>query len=259
MGWKIVGSFLPCIVLLTFSFHHNIHDKNKSRKHRQHNFTFKDIYSRPIINSIEFHLSFLPLLFFTFFLSPITTILTKQIRLKQQKHQNQKHHHFSLHNFSSGYLFIFCFSWCYALMKPTPNFFTLIIFVQWGRVSGYPRSRFSSLFLPRYFILLQLLFSVIFSHIIFCFWFCCCLLFYFWLCFFILEPLRYFSVLFSHIFLVFSWFWFHLATINFLSWFFYWSHHLIIVFDFAFICSHIYFIVVLFSHDFYFIIFADVF
>lgn len=137
--------------------------------------------------------------------------------------------------------------------------FTLIIFVQWGRVSGYPRSRFSSLFLPRYFILLQLLFSVIFSHIIFCFWFCCCLLFYFWLCFFILEPLRYFSVLFSHIFLVFSWFWFHFATINFLSWFFYWSHHLIIVFDFAFICSHIYFIVVLFSHDFYFIIFADVF
>ena len=138
--------------------------------------------------------------------------------------------------------------------------FTLIIFVQWGRVSGYPRSRFSSLFLPRYFILLQLLFSVIFSHIIFCFWFCCCLLFYFWLCFFILEPLRYFSVLFSHIFLVFSWFWFHFAifswfwfhfaTINFLSWFFYWSHHLIIVFDFAFICSHIYFIVVLFSSVF---------
>jgi len=36
-------------------------------------------------------------------------------------------------------------------------------------VSGYPRSRFSSLFLPRYFILLQLLFSVIFSHIIFVF------------------------------------------------------------------------------------------
>ncbi len=117
-------------------------------------------------------------------------------------------------------------------------------------MSGYPRSRFSSLFLPRYFILLQLLFSVIFSHIIFRFWFCCCLLFYFWLCFFILEPLRYFSVLFSHIFLVFSWFWFHFATINFLSWFFYWSHHLIIVFDFAFICSHIYFIVVLFSSVF---------
>ena len=32
--------------------------------------------------------------------------------------------------------------------------------------------------------------------------------------------------------------------------FFYWSHHLIIVFDFAFICSHIYFIVVLFSSVF---------
>ena len=142
--------------------------KTKTDKQRWHNFTFKDINSRPIINSIEFHLSFLPLLFFTFFLSPITTILTKQIRLKQQKHQNQKHHHF-YHNFSSDYLFIFCFSWCYALMKPTPNFFTLIIFVQWGRVSGYPRSRFSSLFLPRYFILLQLLFSVIFSHIIFVF------------------------------------------------------------------------------------------
>lgn len=31
---------------------------------------------------------------------------------------------------------------------------------------------------------------------------------------------------------------------------FYWSHHLIIVFDFAFICSHIYFIVVLFSSVF---------
>lgn len=223
-----------------------------------HNFTFKDINSRPIISSIKFHISFSRPIFYIF---PLTTNNNhnKTNKTLTTATSNLEHHHFSLHNFSSDYLFVFCFSWCYALMKPTPNFFTLIIFVQWGRVSGYPRSRFSSLFLPRYFILLQLLFSVIFSHIIFCFWFCCCLLFYFWLCFFILEPLRYFGVLFSHIFLVFSWFWFHFATINFLSWFFYWSHHLIIVFDFAFICSHIYFIVVLFSHDFYFIIFADVF
>ena len=110
-------------------------------------------------------------------------------------------------------------------------------------------SFFIIIFATLFYIIAAFIFGY-FQPYYFCFWFCCCLLFYFWLCFFILEPLRYFSVLFSHIFLVFSWFWFHFATINFLSWFFYWSHHLIIVFDFAFICSHIYFIVVLFSSVF---------
>ena len=126
-----------------------------------HNFTFKDINSRPIIISIKFHISFsLPI----FYIFPLTTNNNhnKTNKTLTTATSNLEHHHFSLHNFSSDYLFIFCFSWCYALMKPTPNFFTLIIFVQWGRVSGYPRSRFSSLFLPRYFILLQILFSVIF-------------------------------------------------------------------------------------------------
>lgn len=109
-----------------------------------HNFTFKDINSRPIISSIKFHISFsLPI----FYIFPLTTNNNhnKTNKTLTTATSNLEHHHFSLHNFSSDYLFIFCFSWCYALMKPTPNFFTFIIFVQWGRVSGYPRSRFSLL------------------------------------------------------------------------------------------------------------------
>ena len=95
-----------------FLFHHNILDKNKSRKHRQHNFTFKDINSRPIINSIEFHLSFLPLLFFYIF--PITenNNPNKTNRTQTTEASNLEHHHFSLHNFSSVLIY-FCFSWCY--------------------------------------------------------------------------------------------------------------------------------------------------
>ena len=126
-----------------------------------HNFTFKDINSRPIISSIKFHISFsLPI----FYIFPLTTNNNhnKTNKTLTTATSNLEHHHFSLHNFSSGYLFYSCFSWCYTPMKPTPNFFTLIIFVQWGRVSGYPRSRFSLLCFC-HVILLQFWFLDLFS------------------------------------------------------------------------------------------------
>lgn len=78
-----------------------------------HNFTFKDINSRPIINSIKFHLSFsLPI----FYIFPLTTNNNhnKTNKTLTTATSNLEHHHFSLHNFSSGLniiqpvIFVFC-------------------------------------------------------------------------------------------------------------------------------------------------------
>ncbi len=94
MGWKIVGSSLPCIVLcsgtILFSYNQktpwNLTNylplafplftmiyltKTKTMKQQWHN--FKDINSKPIINSVEFHKPFFTTNIFTFFLSQITT------------------------------------------------------------------------------------------------------------------------------------------------------------------------------------------
>lgn len=115
------------------SFHNNILDKNKSRKQQWHNFTFKDINSRPIISSIKFHISFsLPI----FYIFPLTTNNNhnKTNKTLTTATSNLEHHHFSLHNFSSDYLFIFCFSWCCALMKTNSELSTFIILfseVEW--------------------------------------------------------------------------------------------------------------------------------